>query len=305
VGRRRRVWERITVFSENVLTLLYTFYEQYSWMVSWPNRLPRRLSDPNDVNTFRGPSPTDVSSVPATPLPKPAVSALVWAAPRGSVLAFGGIGSECLRRIVDQVEAERDSPRALFARISPAPTTEAIIEQVIDLLSRTAHRLWPIWFTDVNFMECRSDTLGRLAAAAIIRRAAEKIVGLRDLRGGRDGLRFRDLPGPVASVRRASPLRNGRKDQGRTCPAPNRAGGADRVDRDDNEPASSPVFIIGCTYRDCHSRRSMISARPMPTLADGALVLPSRRNIFLRQKFRRVLFNGPNAFGQHRVAGVD
>jgi Protein of unknown function (DUF559) len=130
------------------------------------------------VNTFREPLPSDVSSVPATPWPKPAVTALVLAAPRGSVLALGGIGSECLRRLVDQVEAERDSPRALFARISPAPTTEAIIEQVIDLLSKTVHRLWPIWFTDVNFIECRNDTLGRLAAAAIARRAAEKIVGL-------------------------------------------------------------------------------------------------------------------------------
>src|SRR5439155_7836570 len=51
-------------------------------------------------------------------------------------------------------------------------------QQVIDLLSKTVHRLWPIWFTDVNFTECRNDTLGRLAAAAIVRRAAEKIVGL-------------------------------------------------------------------------------------------------------------------------------
>src|SRR5260370_39730577 len=119
------------------------------------------VTDPNDVNTFRGLLPSDVSSVPATPLPKPAVTALVLAAPRGSVLALGGIGSERLRRLVGQVEPERDSPRALFARISPAPTTEAIIEQVIDLLSKTLHRLWPIWFPDLNFTDAPNYTLAR------------------------------------------------------------------------------------------------------------------------------------------------
>ena len=55
---------------------------------------------------------------------------------------------------------------------------EAIVEQVINLLAETARRLWPVWFTDVSFGGCRGDTLGRLAAGAIARSAAEKIAGL-------------------------------------------------------------------------------------------------------------------------------
>jgi very-short-patch-repair endonuclease len=100
------------------------------------------------------------------------------AAPRGSVVALGGIDSEYLRRLLDQFEAQRDSPRALFARMAPASTTEAVIEQVINLLSCTARRLWPIWFTDLDFGECRNGTLGRLAATAMARRAAAEIAGL-------------------------------------------------------------------------------------------------------------------------------
>src|SRR5262249_52963284 len=68
--------------------------------------------------------------------------------------------------------------RVLFAELKPTTTTESIVEQVIDLLAETAHRMWPLWFTDVSFAECRSDTLGRLAAGVIARKAAEQIAGL-------------------------------------------------------------------------------------------------------------------------------
>ncbi len=131
-----------------------------------------------EMNTIRSPIPRAVYSGPSSTLSPSATAAFALAAPRGSVLALGGIDSEYLRRLLDQVEAGRASPRALFARIAPASTTEAIIEQVINLLSGTARRLWPIWFTDIDFGECRNDTLGRLAAAAMVRRAAAKIVGL-------------------------------------------------------------------------------------------------------------------------------
>jgi hypothetical protein len=68
--------------------------------------------------------------------------------------------------------------RPLFSRIVSAPTTEAIVEQVVDLLAETARRLWPLWFTDVSFDGCHSDRPGRFAAAAIARGAAKKIGGL-------------------------------------------------------------------------------------------------------------------------------
>jgi hypothetical protein len=68
--------------------------------------------------------------------------------------------------------------RALLARISSAPTTEAIVERVISLFADIARRLWPIWFTNVSFAGCRNDRLGQLAAGAIARKAAGEIAGL-------------------------------------------------------------------------------------------------------------------------------
>jgi very-short-patch-repair endonuclease len=106
------------------------------------------------------------------------VAQIVLSAPRRSVLALGGISGAALRHLLDHVDVTCDSPRALLVRIAPASTTEAIVEQFIGVLSMTAQRLWPIWFTDVNFLECRNDTLGCLAASAIARHAVERIPGL-------------------------------------------------------------------------------------------------------------------------------
>jgi hypothetical protein len=106
------------------------------------------------------------------------VAEFVLGAPQGTVLTLGGIDGESLRLILDQVEPEWCSQRALVLRITPAATAEAIVEHVIGLLSDTVHRLWPVWFTDVSFSECCNDTLGRLAASVIACRAAEKTAGL-------------------------------------------------------------------------------------------------------------------------------
>jgi hypothetical protein len=111
-------------------------------------------------------------------LPAGTAAELVLAAPAGSVLALGGIDGEKLRVLLDSYEPEGSDRRALFVPIVPAPTADAIVEQVIDLLAETGRRLWPIWFTDVSFKGCRNDTLGRLAAAAIVREAAENIEAL-------------------------------------------------------------------------------------------------------------------------------
>ncbi|MGH8606234.1 MAG: hypothetical protein ACREX9_02065, partial [Gammaproteobacteria bacterium] len=110
-----------------------------------------------------------------------AAAEFVLGAPEGSVLALGGIDGEGLRVLLNQIEPEPCGRRALFARITPAPTTEAIVEQVVDLFAETARRLWPLWFTDVSFAACRNDTLGRLAASVIARNAAEEIAGLLPL----------------------------------------------------------------------------------------------------------------------------
>jgi very-short-patch-repair endonuclease len=111
-------------------------------------------------------------------LPKGAVADFVFAAPEGSVLALAGIDGDSLRIILEQVDSELGTRRALIARVTARQTTEATIEQVLDSLADTARRLWPIWFNDVSFAACRDDTLGRMAAAAIARDAAEQIDGL-------------------------------------------------------------------------------------------------------------------------------
>jgi very-short-patch-repair endonuclease len=111
-------------------------------------------------------------------LPRALVAEFVLGAPRGSVTALGGIDGESLRGLLDQVERTQHGRIALFARIVPEPTTEAMVEQVIDLLAETARRLWPIWFTNVSFSVCRNDTLGRLAVGAIARGVAQEIPNL-------------------------------------------------------------------------------------------------------------------------------
>src|SRR6266849_9020616 len=68
----------------------------------------------------------------------------VLSAPKGSVVALGGLDSESLRGLLDEVEPTQHGRIALFARIEPEPTTEAIIEQVINRLAETVRRLWPI-----------------------------------------------------------------------------------------------------------------------------------------------------------------
>jgi hypothetical protein len=111
-------------------------------------------------------------------LPRGAVADFVFAAPEGSVLALAGIDGESLRILLDQADSERGTRRALIAGITAGPTTEATIEQVLDSLADTARRLWLTWFNNVSFAACRNDMLGRMAAAAIARDAAEQIKGL-------------------------------------------------------------------------------------------------------------------------------
>jgi hypothetical protein len=111
-------------------------------------------------------------------LPMSAAAEFVLNAPEGSVLALGGMDSESLRVLLDQAEPVPNRRRVLFTRLEPGPTAESIVEQFLDVLAETARRLWPLWFTDLSFAECRSDTLGRLAAGVIARGAAEDITGV-------------------------------------------------------------------------------------------------------------------------------
>jgi very-short-patch-repair endonuclease len=119
-----------------------------------------------------------VDTWPEQRLDRQTAAEFVFGAPEGSVRVLAGIDSESLRIVLDGIEPGPHRGRALLARISPAATTEAIVEQVIELFAATARRLWPIWFTNVSFGQCRNDTLGRLAANVIARSTAEEIQGL-------------------------------------------------------------------------------------------------------------------------------
>jgi very-short-patch-repair endonuclease len=50
-----------------------------------------------------------------------------------------------------------------------------LVDTIIGLLAETALRLWPVWFADVDFSRCRNDTLGHLAARAIVRDTAARL----------------------------------------------------------------------------------------------------------------------------------
>jgi very-short-patch-repair endonuclease len=114
----------------------------------------------------------------AQTLDREAVAEFVLSAPGGSVRVLAGIDGKNLRSVLDAAVPDPQGRRALLGQIAPALTTEAIVEQVIKLFAETTRRLWPIWFTDISFTQCRNDVLGRLAANVIARGAAERIRGL-------------------------------------------------------------------------------------------------------------------------------
>ncbi|WP_454652632.1 endonuclease domain-containing protein [Bradyrhizobium liaoningense] len=107
------------------------------------------------------------------------IGQLVLDSDRGVISVLAGVDAAELHRAIDQVEVGPTSPRALFIRLSGVQTTEAAVRQLTDQLADTARRLWPVWFTDVSFAEHRNDALGRLAAAAAVRRVAAEIPGLQ------------------------------------------------------------------------------------------------------------------------------
>ncbi|MGQ0686008.1 endonuclease domain-containing protein [Bradyrhizobium sp.] len=107
------------------------------------------------------------------------IAEIVLGAPAGAVLVLAGLDGMALRQLIEQVKPTPASPRALFTRVSRARTTDGAIGQLIDQLAGTARRLWPIWFTDIDFSQCGPDALGQLAAHAIIRRVAAQMPDLQ------------------------------------------------------------------------------------------------------------------------------
>src|SRR5450759_1045813 len=124
---------------------------------------PRKVtSGSSQLVNCHEPDSSSLNTLPETTLSVAAVADYVLGARAGSVVALGGINIETLRFRLDQVDFKPQDRRVLFTCIEAAPTTDEIVEQVVDLLAETALRLWPLWFTDVSFAECRSDPLGQL-----------------------------------------------------------------------------------------------------------------------------------------------
>jgi hypothetical protein len=68
------------------------------------------------------------------------VAQFVFRAPKGSVVALGGIDGSALRQLVDQAEHVPSDRRALFLQLRLAGSIEAYVEQVIAVLAETAMR---------------------------------------------------------------------------------------------------------------------------------------------------------------------
>jgi very-short-patch-repair endonuclease len=102
------------------------------------------------------------------------VADIVFSAASGSVIAVAGITSEQILVALDNSDRGPNDRLALFIPLMPATSAEQIVEQVSDLLAETALRVWPLWYTEVNFSDCRSDTLGREAAKINVRQVANE-----------------------------------------------------------------------------------------------------------------------------------
>jgi very-short-patch-repair endonuclease len=137
-----------------------------------------RIAGSTGTDDLRGSIVSLADSSRGQSLPRGLVAEFILGTPPGSVLALEGIEENDLRGLLDQIEPQQAIRRALFVRIAPALTADAIVERVLDLLAATTLRLWPLWFTDVSFHGCRNDTLGRLAMSVTARRAAAEIAGL-------------------------------------------------------------------------------------------------------------------------------
>jgi very-short-patch-repair endonuclease len=98
----------------------------------------------------------------------------VFSVLRGSVIALGGVTLEQVQLALENADPGQDSRLALFVPIEQATSAEQIVELIAEHLAKTAERLWPMWFTDVNFGSCRNDALGRQAARIMAREVARK-----------------------------------------------------------------------------------------------------------------------------------
>jgi very-short-patch-repair endonuclease len=115
-----------------------------------------------------------ISCVPATTRPIGEIADVIFGAVSGSIIAVAGTSYNQVLTELNSTDRGRDDRLALFVPLMPATSAEQIVEQVADVLAETALRMWPVWFTDADFGDCRDDALGREAARIMVRRIANE-----------------------------------------------------------------------------------------------------------------------------------
>lgn len=105
------------------------------------------------------------------------VAPYVLGVPSEIVRALGGLNGDALRDLIEAVNPQPDTRRALLVPIVADVTAHAIAEQIIAFLASAAARLWPVWYTDVDFGHCPADRLGRLTTGIMASAAAKSVAG--------------------------------------------------------------------------------------------------------------------------------
>jgi hypothetical protein len=105
------------------------------------------------------------------------VGAFVLGQASEKIVALSGVDGAALREYLEQVDPGAWTRRALLVPLSRSPKSQEIVEQIIAKLAETALRMWPVWYTDVDFGQCRDDRLGRLATGIIASTAAQEVAG--------------------------------------------------------------------------------------------------------------------------------
>ncbi|MFG1421538.1 endonuclease domain-containing protein [Roseixanthobacter liquoris] len=101
----------------------------------------------------------------------------ILAAPVGEVLSLDGLSLADLRVELGADEPALTRRRLILVPIAPAVSASAVAEAVVSSLADVALKLWPFWYGDAPLTKGGTDTLGRMAAAAAVRRAAAPVGG--------------------------------------------------------------------------------------------------------------------------------
>ena len=98
----------------------------------------------------------------------PGVGTALLAIPAGRAEALFGLDFAQVQQIVPALGAAAGRRVVLMQRFHRVPGAEELIDAVLATLATIAARMWPVWYTDIDFADLRPadlpDTTGRIAA---------------------------------------------------------------------------------------------------------------------------------------------